>query len=71
MIVNSNNAKLRQIFAKQGRVAQQKAYDNPECYNEETEELFAWWQNEIVMRDRGDEIMPIITDGSGNGHLNQ
>lgn len=38
------------IVQDQGRVAQQKAFDNPEYANEETRDLYEWFKTETVRR---------------------
>jgi hypothetical protein len=50
-IVSSDNPDYRRILSKQGRAAQQKAWDNPVAFDIDSEELFAWYQAEIHRRE--------------------
>jgi hypothetical protein len=45
-------AQWQSIVAKQGRKAQEAALETPEAYDEDTEELLAYFQAEMVRRDR-------------------
>lgn len=48
-VANENDAEFREI-CKQGRSAQQAAYDKPEEYDEDTSELLAWFNSEVARR---------------------
>jgi|SRR6516162_7827891 hypothetical protein len=49
-ICGENDPEYVSITQNQGRAAQQKAYDNPTAYDEETEELLAWFEQEVLRR---------------------
>lgn len=51
----ANDKELADICAKEGREAQQKAWDNPPEYDEETAELLSWYNAEIASRANLDE----------------
>jgi hypothetical protein len=53
-IVNQDDKRWHEI-ANQGRAVQIAALNDPECFDEDTEELFAWYEVEIKRReaDRG------------------
>ena len=53
--VSDSDAKFKSIVKKQGRAAQQAAYDEPICYDADTEELMAWFTAELARRERGDD----------------
>jgi hypothetical protein len=40
------------IKESSGRKPQQEAVDNPECYDEESQELLDWWHEEVAKRGR-------------------
>ena len=50
-IVPETDSEFRDIVKKQGRVAQQAAYDHPVCYDQDSEELLAWYESELVQRE--------------------
>jgi len=71
-LVGPDNADYKRIVAKQGRAAQQKAWDNPVAFDIDTEELFAWYQEEVHRRELDVEptkakkkFRTIIEDGKG------
>lgn len=47
-IVNEDDVDLRRIMAAGGRVPQDAALKNPECYDADTEELLAWYTAEVL-----------------------
>jgi hypothetical protein len=51
-MVSENDASWKRIVEKQGRVAQQKAFATPTFYDEETEELLTWFEQEILRREQ-------------------
>jgi hypothetical protein len=59
-LVNEDNPEWRRRM-KVGRKEQEKAMANPLPYDEDTEELLAWWQRE--MKSRG-----FTTSATANGH---
>jgi len=51
-LVPDDDAAFRSIVKKQGRPAQQAAYDKPVCFDQDTEELMAWFEAELDRRDK-------------------
>jgi len=49
-LVNSDDADWKRIVAEGGRAAQVQAVAEPVCYDEESEKLFVWWNEEFVRR---------------------
>jgi len=49
-IAGENDPELKEIMANQARAPQQNAYDRPTAYDEETEELLAWFEQEVLRR---------------------
>jgi hypothetical protein len=47
-------ADCKDIIKRGGRVAQQKAVDEPTCFDAETEELLAWFQEEVKTRGKAE-----------------
>lgn len=50
--VNHNDAEFNQIVKTQGRAAQIKALEQPVYFDEETEELLTWFEQEVIRRER-------------------
>lgn len=51
-VVDDNDATFSAIVNKQGRAAQQKAYDHPIFFDQDTEELMAWFEDELRLREK-------------------
>lgn len=49
-IVEPNDKEYLEIINTGGAAAQQAALDNPECYDDETEELLSWYDVEVNRR---------------------
>lgn len=49
-VVPEDNPRFQRIIATQGRKAQDEALTNPVCYDEESEELLAWFHEELARR---------------------
>lgn len=49
-VVGADDERLRRIIETGGRAAQQSAMDDPEAYDEHTEELLAWFDVEVRRR---------------------
>ena len=49
-IASANDAEFKDIVAKQRRAAQQSAYDKPEAFDIDTEDLLAWFTAEVKRR---------------------
>lgn len=49
-VVGADDPRLLEIMAVGGRVAQLEAMDNPEAYDEDTEELLSWFDVEVRRR---------------------
>jgi hypothetical protein len=62
-LVGDDDANLRNVMKQQGRAAQQKAYDNPSCFDEDSEELLAWFDAEVRRR----EMTGQLDKNTGNG----
>lgn len=54
-IVGADDAEYLDIVKKEGRAAQQKAYDMPAEYDEESAELLAWFTAEVLRRRQDDD----------------
>lgn len=50
-LVQANDKRWLDIVKNGGRKIQQQALDNPECADEDSEELLAWYSKEIVIRE--------------------
>ena len=61
-VANANDADHREIL-KEGRAAQQRAFDKPEEYDEDTSELLSWFTAEIARR--GPDDSRVRDDNSG------
>jgi hypothetical protein len=55
-VVQENNADFRRIIGKQGRNAQVAALQSPSYYDDDTKELLEWFQQEIRVREREDQL---------------
>lgn len=71
-LVGDDDAEFRRILKCGGRVAQDQALDRPIYWDIETEELFRWYEGELVRRKGAAEARPIVrgrkvTNG-GAGH---
>lgn len=53
-IVAEDDERYQRIIREGGREAQDAAFDNPTCFDTETEELLEWWNTEV--RRRGFEV---------------
>lgn len=50
-LVSDNDKQFRSIVKSQGRKAQQKAYDNPVAFDEDSDELLRWFADEVRRRE--------------------
>jgi hypothetical protein len=71
-IVHENDPRWREIVKAGGRKVQEGAMANPECSDIDTEELYAWYQKEVIRReaDRHAPKAPtaaVIAAGKSNG----
>lgn len=63
-VCNTDDVELKSICASGGRVQQLKAYEQPECYDVDTEELLSWFNAEISRREKDlpsarlEEVLP-------------
>jgi len=57
-IVSPNDPAYKQIIAEGSRAAQKKAFDVPECYDDETSELLGWYEEEVVRRHQKGSAVP-------------
>lgn len=63
-VVDEDDQRFAAIVKSGGRGPQDQAIANPQPYDAETEELFFWFRNELIVRER---IVPSeINDRSGN-----
>ncbi len=51
-LAEDDDAVFKRIVAKQGRAAQQAAYDKPVFFDEDTEELLTWFEAEVTRREK-------------------
>jgi hypothetical protein len=51
-ICNADDPDLKDIMKREGRAAQEQAYDKPTEYNEDTSELLSWFFAEISRREK-------------------
>ncbi len=51
-LVQENDAEYKRIVKTQGRAAQQDAYDNPVAFDEDSDELLAWFHAEVTKREK-------------------
>jgi hypothetical protein len=54
-IVSDKDRDFARIVKEQGVKAQQAAYDKPAMHDEDTEELMAWFEQEMITRERTSE----------------
>ena len=71
-IVHENDPRWREIVKGGGRKVQAEAMANPECSDLDTEELFSWYEKEVIKReaDRSAPRVPkaaVIAAGKSNG----
>lgn len=70
-LVSENDADFRRIVKGQARAAQEKALANPICFDEDTEELLAWFHEEVARREQDVPSAPStrrrIVEKGGNG----
>lgn len=73
-----NDPEYNKIVKTQGRAAQLKALESPVCFDEDTQELFDWFQQTLSLREKGDLVAgakPRTKRGAvvenGNGELVQ
>jgi hypothetical protein len=45
-----DEAEWNELVTQQGRAAQREAFDHPQCADDETADLFAWYQSEFIKR---------------------
>jgi hypothetical protein len=50
-IVQQDDERWRRIVKNNGRAVQQAAFDKPEAVDQDSEELWAWYENEIIRRE--------------------
>jgi hypothetical protein len=55
-LVNETDPDFVRIVAGGGREAQEAALDNPEAFDQESAELWSWFEEEIVARGREEEV---------------
>lgn len=55
-IVSKDDADWNHIVKHGGRKAQAAAMANPDCYDAETAEMFAWFQSEVVKRGKHEQL---------------
>ena len=52
IFVPEHDERYQRIIKTQGRKAQMEAYEKPECYDADTEELFGWFMQETARREK-------------------
>jgi hypothetical protein len=55
-LVNEDNKDFQRIIREGGREAQIAAMKAPEFYDDETAELFTWFEKEVVARGKADQL---------------
>ena len=62
VLVPAGHKDFVRIMKTQGRVAQDKAIKNPEPYDAEAAELYAWFKEELILREKGqeDDLAPLV-----------
>jgi hypothetical protein len=56
VVVQTDDAGIADIMTAEARAAQQRAYDTPIAFGEETQELLDWYSDEIVNREQDDQL---------------
>jgi hypothetical protein len=56
-VVGSNNADWKRIVKTQARAAQAKAFKSPAFYDENTEELLTWFEEEVARREMEGQLV--------------
>jgi len=51
-IVEASDKNYQRIVKQGGRMAQIRAIDRPEAYDADTEELYSWFQSEVLRREK-------------------
>jgi hypothetical protein len=60
-LVPATDKDFLRIVKTQGRKAQDQAIENPVAYDHETEELYSWFKEELVVREKSeDEPVPLM-----------
>lgn len=62
-VVSQDNPDFKHLLKTGGRKAQKAAMEHPEFYDRETEELFAWFKDEIGKRGKGDQVTGPASNG--------
>jgi hypothetical protein len=55
-ICDPTDKDYRRIVKTQGRVAQAKALEKPDCYDFDTEQLYTWFTEEVIRREREHQV---------------
>lgn len=65
-LVQATDKDFQRIIRTQGRKAQDEAIENPVPYDHETEDLYSWFQEELVIREKlgEDESAPLVRSGN-------
>lgn len=63
-VVSHDDPTVRMIMEAGGRAVQQGALDNPVCYDHETEDLLAWFDEELARREAEGNTQVIETASS-------
>jgi hypothetical protein len=67
-IVDANDPDYLRIVKTGGRVAQRAAYDAPVAYDFDTEELYAWFNEEVERREK---VVPSAAGGAASPRLRE
>lgn len=72
-IVDADDKDYRRVMKEGGRVAQLAAYEKPEAYDADTEELFSWFREEAKRREKvvPSELVAIPTKRSNGAAVHQ
>ena len=61
-LVSADDREFKEICGKMGRVPQQKAYENPAYYDDDTQDIMLWFETEVKRREmeghlkKGDDL---------------
>jgi hypothetical protein len=80
-LVGDSDKTFKEIVKNEGVKAQRAAWESPVCFDEDSEELLAWFQAEVKRRemeghldsdddlDLPDDVRTIVEQGGGNGKM--
>jgi hypothetical protein len=69
-LVPAGNKEFARIM-KMGRVHQDKAIEAAETYDDDSRELYEWFENELILREKGQDDAPLIPRATNNEELEE